>query len=381
VKRTLYKYVINEIWPVFLAGLCVWIVAALATRMLPILDLILNRGVSASHVLGIMLYMLPEVVLFVLPAASLMAVVVAFLRLSGDSEIVALFSSGISLYQLIPPVIVLSAIGFVAALATTTLAVPWGNRSLADLAFQVAEATPDLGIKERVFSEPFDNLHFYVGGFSAREKEMRDVFVVDRRDPTLVSTIVAERGVVVSHPTDRVIVVHFEKGTIFTVDRDLTVPRTIGFKTYDLSIGIKDLFAALSGRKKRPREMSVSELIKQVRKIGEEDPKRNEYLSELIEKATLPFGVFLMGLIGIPLGAQMRLRGRAKGIAVSLGVFLSYYVFMGGMRNVCEAGGIDPLVGLWLPNVFVLAACCYLMKRVAAGRPLVRLRGRTHRGN
>ena len=90
--------------------------------------------------------------------------------------------------------------------------------------------------------------------------------MVDRRDPTLVNTIVAERGAVVSHPTDRVIVVHFEKGTIFTMGKDLAVARTIEFKTYDLRIEIKDLFSALSGRKKKPREMSVSELVEQVRK-------------------------------------------------------------------------------------------------------------------
>jgi lipopolysaccharide export system permease protein len=371
MNRTLFKYVINEIWPVFLAGLSVWIVAALATRVLPILDLILNRGVAWTHFLRIILYMLPEVVLFVLPAASLMAVVVGFLRLSGDSEIVALCASGISIYQLLPPVILFSAIGFFVALATTTIAVPWGTKSMADLAFQVAETAPDLGIKERVFSEPFENLHFYVGGFSAREKEMRDVFVVDRRDPALVNTIVADRGAVVSRPTDQVIVVHFEEGAIFTVGQDLAVARTIEFKTYDLSIGIKDLFATLSSRKKKPSEMSVSELAAQVRKRPEGDPKRNEYLAELVEKLTLPFGVFLMGLTGAPLGAQTRLRGRAKGIAVSLLVFLSYYVFMGGMRNICEAGGMHPMVGLWLPNVFLLAACCYLLKRVASDRPLM----------
>lgn len=370
MKGTLFKYVINEIWPVFLAGLSVWIVAALATRVLPILDLILNRGVAWTHFLRIILYMLPEVVLFVLPAASLMAVVVGFLRLSGDSEIVALCASGISIYQLLPPVILFSVIGFFVALATTTIAVPWGTKSMADLAFQVAETAPDLGIKERVFSEPFENLHFYVGGFSAREKEMRDVFVVDRRDPALVNTIVADRGAVVSRPTDQVIVVHFEEGAIFTVGRDLAVARTIEFKTYDLSIAIKELFSTLSSRKKKPSEMSVSELTAQVRKRPEGDPKRNEYLAELVEKLTLPFGVFLMGLTGAPLGAQTRLRGRAKGIAVSLLVFLSYYVFMGGMRNICEAGGMHPMVGLWLPNVFLLAACCYLLKRVASGRPL-----------
>jgi lipopolysaccharide export system permease protein len=366
VKGTLFKYVINEIWPVFVAGLCVWIVAALATKMLPILDMILNRGVAGSHVLGIVLYMLPEVVLFVLPAASLMAVVVAFLRLSGDSEIIALFSSGISLYQMLPPVILLSAFGFFVALGTTTLAVPWGNRSMADLAYRVAESTPDLGIKERVFCEPFDGLHFYVGGFSSRNREMRNVFVVDRRDPVLVNTIVAERGALVSHPSDRTIIVHFEEGTIFTVGKDLAIVRTIAFKTYDLGIGTKDLFAELSGRKMKPREMSVMELIDRVRK-GHNGDLRNEYLVELIEKVAFPIGVFLMGLTGAPLGAQMRIRGRAKGIAVSLVVFLLYYVFMGGMRNVCEAGGMPPLVGMWLPNVFLLVACCCLMKRVASG--------------
>jgi lipopolysaccharide export LptBFGC system permease protein LptF len=152
--------------------------------------------------------------------------------------------------------------------------------------------------------------------------------------------------------------------------RDLKATRTIEFKTYDLRIETKDIFAALSGRKIKPREMSVSELVEQVRKSGKEDLKRNQYLAELIEKLTLPFGVFLMGLTGAPLGAQMRLRGRSKGIAVSLIVFLLYYVFMGGMRNVCEVGGIDPVVGLWLPNVLLLASCCYLMKRVASGEPL-----------
>jgi lipopolysaccharide export system permease protein len=186
-----------------------------------------------------------------------------------------------------------------------------------------------------------------------------------------VNTIVADRGAVVSRPTDQLIVVHFEEGTIFTVGKDLAVARTIEFKTYDLSISVKDLFSALSGRKKKPGEMSTSELMERVRKGKKGDLRRNEYLIELVEKLTLPFGVFLMGLTGAPLGAQMRLKGRAKGIAVSLLVFLSYYVFMGGMRNICEAGGIHPMVGLWLPNVFLLAACGFLMKRVASGQPLM----------
>jgi len=370
MRLTLHRYIFNEIWPTFLACLFVSIFIILATKMLSITELIVNRGVHVGQVVRMLLYLLPDIIVFALPAACLMAVVVAFLRLSADSEIIALKSSGVSLYQMLPSVVALSLSGLLIALVIGTVLVPWSNRSFKDLIFQIAESNADLGIKERVFCEPFDNVIFYVNSFSTRERVMKDVFVADRREKDVTNTIVAQQGRIIPHPQERIITLHFLNGTIFMVGRNLQSSRTIQFNTYDLNIGLKDIMAALASRKKAPKEMTVGELARQLGKSQKGTQEHNETMIELLEKFSIPLAVFLMGIIGVPLGAQLRARGRSAGIGVSLLVFLIYYMCLAGMKSICESGTIPPTFGIWIPDLFLLISCIYLLRRVAHERSI-----------
>jgi lipopolysaccharide export system permease protein len=320
-------------------------------------------------------YLLPDIIAFALPAVTLIAVVVAFLRLSADNEIVALQSSGVSLYQMLSPVAVLSFFGLLIAVMISVIAVPWGNRSFKNLVFQIAESKADLGIKEHIFCEPFDDVVFYVNSFSGRERLMQDVFVVDRRSKAVTNTIIAEEGRIFLHPREKIITLRFLKGTIFAVGKNLQSARTIVFKTYDLNIGLKDIMAALASRKKDPKEMSIGELRKQLKMKTEKKVKHNEMMIELLERFTIPLAVFFMGIIGAPLGAQMRARGRSEGIGVSLLVFLSYYICLAGMRSVCETGSISPSIGMWFPVLFLFFCCIYLLRLSVRQRSLSILSG------
>ncbi|MCP4682533.1 MAG: LPS export ABC transporter permease LptF [Desulfobacterales bacterium] len=365
MKLTLYKYLINEIWPTFFAALFVVIFIALATRMLSLTELIVMQGVAISQVAAMVVYLLPDMMAFTLPAAGLIAVVVAFLRLSGDSEIIALRACGISLYQMLPPVVLFSFLGFLIATGICVKGVPWGNSSFKELLIKIAESKSDLGIKEHIFSEPFDDVVFYVNEFSPKEKVMGDVFVVDRRDKEVTNTIVAEKAGFFLHPEEKIITLRFQRGTIFVDEKKLRSGRTIEFDAYDLNIGLKDIIAALASRKKRPGEMTAGELIAQMDVTPRGDVKYNKMMIELLEKLSLPLAVFLMGIIGVPLGAQMRIRGRAAGIGLSLVVFIIYYMCLAGVRNICETGILHPAVGVWIPDLFLLLSCAYLLRRVA----------------
>ncbi|MCD6296657.1 MAG: LPS export ABC transporter permease LptF [Deltaproteobacteria bacterium] len=375
MNLTINKYIINEIWPTFLASLFVSVFIILATKMLSITELIVSQGVHLAQVIGMVVYLLPDIIAFALPAATLIAVVVAFLRLSGDNEVVALQSSGVSLYQMLSPVVVLSFFGLLIALMISVIAVPWGNRSFRNLVFQIAESKADLGIKEHVFCEPFDEVVFYVNSFSGRERVMKDVFVVDRRDRAITNTIIAEEGRIFLHLQEKIITLRFLRGTIFAVGKDHKSARTIGFKTYDLNIGLKDIMDALASREKDPKEMSIGELGKQLKTKTEKEAKRNEMMIEFLERFSIPLAVFFMGIIGAPLGAQMRARGRSEGIGVSLVVFFSYYICLAGMRSVCETGFISPSIGMWFPDLFLLFCCIYLLRISARQRSLNILSG------
>jgi len=368
MKVTLYRYIFNEVWPIFLACLFVSVFVIIAGQMVQVTELVVNREVYFGHVVRMILYMLPDIVAFALPAASLMAVLVAFLRLSADNEIIALKSSGISLYQLLAPVVVLSFAGLLASALIVTFAAPWGNRSFKDLLFQIGQSKADLGVKERVFCEPFDHVVFYVSSFSSRDRVMRDVFVVDRRDKEVTNTIIAEKARIESHPQHSIITLRFQKGDILVVDKGSKSARSIKFDTYDLNIGLKDIMASLSERRKRPKELYMSELKKELNGRSRGTPRYNEMMTELWEIFSIPIAVFLMGIIGVPLGAQLREGGRTFGIGISLIVFFIYYMCLAGSRSICEAGIISPKLGVWIPVLFLLCSCLYLLRLSARER-------------
>jgi len=371
-SKILYKYLFYEIWPTLFASLAVFIFIVLAARMLNISEWVVNHGVQLGDVGKMILYLLPGMVLFALPAAILMAVFIAFLRLSGDNEIMALKSSGISLFQMLPPVVTVSLIGFVAALTISTLLVPWGNRSFRDLVFRIAKSKANLGIKERVFSEPFDKVTFYVNSFSSKENMMKDLFLVDRREPSMTTTIVSKSGMIVSDPEGKAIVIHLMDGTAFTMEKKAQAARTIQFSTYDVRIGLDDIMPPDSPRRKSPKEMSLLEMTRFLRAFPEKKTEYHEIAVELMERISIPFAVFLMGMIGAPLGAQIRSGGRSMGIGISMAIFLVYYLFLAGVRGIGETGTLSPFIGMWLPSFFLLVSTLLLLNRVQNEKSLIR---------
>ncbi len=365
------RYITLEIVPTFFTGLLVAVFIIIATRTLSLTEMVVSKGARLSDMAWLVAYLLPDVIAFALPAVVLMAVVTAFLRLSADSEIIALKSSGVSLYQMLPPVVLFAAAASFMSLFVSLVAVPWGNTSFKDLVFRIAESQASLGIQERVFSEPFDDIVFYINDFSREDGSMRDVFVADRRDPETAHTVIADRAFLVSHTRERVINVHFKFGTIFMVDRNGGSARSIDFDTYDINIELKDMMAALDSRKKSPKEMTVGESIEELRNGRPGSAHYNAVMVKLMEKFSISAAVFIMCIIGVPLGAHLKARGRSAGIGLSLFVFMLYYLFFAGARSIGEAGVVHPAAGVWAPVVFLAVCCLIFLMRAARELPLM----------
>ena len=368
--KTLYKYILNEIWPTFLTSLLVFIFVVLAARMVSISEWIVNHGAPPAMVIKLILFLLPNIILLALPAATLMAVFIAFLRLSGDNEILAIKSSGISLYQMLPPVLGASIVAGLLTLFIAMFGSPWGNRTFKDVILKIAQTTAAVGIKERVFSEPFNNITFYVNSLSSQDGTMKDVFLVDRREPENTNTIVAQEGQILLSPKSRTITIHFTNGTIFMVGEDFDAVRTTEFDTYDLNIGLDDIMTNLSSREKAPKELFIKELVDQLKASPKGEVRYNDMIIELMEKFSIPLAVVLMGVIGMPLGAQIKTRSRFHGIVISLVIFLVYYFSLVGVRSLGETGAISPIFGSWLPNILLFVFCWYLLHRAAHERSI-----------
>ena len=97
--KTLRRYLVREIGAAFVAGLAILTFVLLVARILEMVDLVLARGVPATKILALFAYVLPSFLELTIPAALLLAIVVAFGRLTSDGEITAMLAAGIQLWQ------------------------------------------------------------------------------------------------------------------------------------------------------------------------------------------------------------------------------------------------------------------------------------------
>jgi lipopolysaccharide export system permease protein len=82
----------------------------MAGNMIKLADLVVNKGVDLLSVGKLFFYMLPWLFTFTVPISVLTATLLTFGRLSSDNEIIAMRASGISLYKLVFPLIMLGLV-------------------------------------------------------------------------------------------------------------------------------------------------------------------------------------------------------------------------------------------------------------------------------
>ncbi|MDR2386937.1 MAG: LptF/LptG family permease, partial [Deltaproteobacteria bacterium] len=188
--------ILAEIIPSFLVNLLIFSFVLLMARFMSLTDLVLNKGVGATLVLRIFILILPRMLDYSIPMATLLACLTTFLRLSADSELTVLKSSGLSLYQLLTPVV---SFGLVTAILTglfNLYVTPAANTKFRNELLTLAKARADLAIKEQVFVRDFPGLTIYVGQLPTSTTEtMSNVVINDRRSDFENSVIVARSGI------------------------------------------------------------------------------------------------------------------------------------------------------------------------------------------
>ena len=99
------KYIIKEIIPFFLIGNLFFMFLLLMERMVTLADLFFSKNVPLFLLIETIIYLLPSIFYMTIPIAGLLATLIAFSRLSADSELIAMKAIGASNKTLIKPLI------------------------------------------------------------------------------------------------------------------------------------------------------------------------------------------------------------------------------------------------------------------------------------
>ncbi len=264
-NAVIYKYLFKEMVPPFFINVMFFTFVFLLTQILDITNMIVNYKIAVSAVLLMILYSMPYFLVFVIPISVMMTTLLTFLRMSGDNEIVALKAGGISLYELLPPVLLFCLIGCVLTAGMSVYGSPWGSLSLKDLTVEVAASNVNIGLKERTFNDYFKDVMIYVNKINAKDKSLTDVFIEDQRNKNLVVTIVSPRGELFSEPDKPVFHLRLFNGTVSQVDLENRSVNSIHFESYEVNLDLAGTLSTTKGRKKKEMKMSLDELCQYIK--------------------------------------------------------------------------------------------------------------------
>lgn len=336
-------------------------------KLLKIIDLIVNYRAGLFSVGMIVMYVLPQFLMFILPMAVMMSVLLTLMRMNGDQEIVALKAGGISVYRLVAPVMLFCLIGCLFTFAMTLYGKPWSKRAVKQETYRLAVSSFDAALKERSFIGNFDGLMLYISQVDTRNREIEDVFIEDSRNADLIVTIVAPRGKIVRESDSSVVRLRLYDGGIHQANPKSKAASHVKFSTYDLKLDLKEMIGPPRKRKKED-EMYLPELISYIQAFEQRQKRYYKALNELNIKFSIPIASLALGLIAIPLGIQLRSARKSAGLGMGIAVFLSYYVLMTLGLVLGEKGILHPLIGLWFPNLLAGGAGIFLLNRTAKER-------------
>jgi lipopolysaccharide export system permease protein len=367
------RYLLKEILVPTGIGMGIFTFIFLVSKLLRVTEMVVDKGIPVGYAIELFLCLIPAFLVFVFPMAFLLGILAALARLSADNEIIALKTSGVGLYRLSPPVILLSVITFIFTSFLVFYAVPWGSKNFQETLFRVAGTKAKLDVKERVFNSTFGDLIIYVNKVSPGGKVLRGIMIYDERDSQMNSTIVARRGYLAPNPQDQKLVLHLFDGSIHFQETTEEAYRIINFNAYQFTIFLKD---EIEKARKRARvrmlekEMSIGDLRKKIKRLKAAGRNVRPQLVELHFKFAIPFGAFIFGLVGLPLGMQRTRSGRSWGFVLCAFVFLLYYVLYCLGKDLGASGIISPLLAAWLPNIILGALGVYLLVKTARESPI-----------
>ncbi|MDY6987980.1 MAG: LPS export ABC transporter permease LptF [Thermodesulfobacteriota bacterium] len=361
INSIINRYIFREMMPPFFISLVLFTFLFLMAEILDVTELVVNHGVNVSSVFLLLLCSVPSLLVFVFPMSTMMGVLLAFLRMSNDNEIIAMKGGGFSLYRLLPPVFVFCFIGFLATAFMSIYGSPWGRLSFKALLLKTATSNIHVGLKERTFNDSFQDVMVYVSKIDGREKTLTDVFIEDRQTSGIVSTVVAPKGKFFSDPESNQFQLTLFNGMINNVNEQDNTVHFLSFDTYDFNLKLAHVLSAKKHGRKSRKEMSLAELRQSLDQTGKNTPRYKAILMEYHKRFSIPVACFVLGLIAVPLGIHSRLTKRSFGMVLGLFFFLIYYILLSAGWVVSESGICPPVIGIWGPNLVIGAVGLYLL--------------------
>ena len=338
-----------------------FLVLLLVFTLFELLGDILRNQTPALVVAAYLLNVAPYLLYSVAPLIMLLAVLITFGLMSRSNEITAMKATGTSVYRIVTPVLLASAVLAAGLFFADQFYLPHTNKRQEALhnLIKGKPAQTYLRPDRRWIFGQHNDIYYYQ--FFDADRDQFANLTVFRLDPTNFSIserIHAERA----HWAESMERWIYEQGWQRTLHRAAIA----GYRTFDVST-FPELSEAPSYFKKEVKqysEMNYEELRRYIRDLQQSGFDVVRLRVQLNKKLSYPLITLIMAVIAVPFSLSAAKKGAITGVAVAVGIAVVYTVVSRLFEAMGDISQLPPALAAWSPDLIFALAGGYLILRI-----------------
>jgi lipopolysaccharide export system permease protein len=349
--RILRNYFIKEfIGPLFLA-LGVLTFVMILGNLIKIAEMVINKGVDIYSVSKLFVFMIPYLLTYTLPIAALTAVLLSLGRLSSDNEIIAIKASGINIFRLIVPLLIVGTMLSLLLVFFNDRVIPYAHFASRRTLMEVGVKNPTAALEPGVFINSFEKYVLFI--YRIEDNKLYNVRIYEPQEGKPTRTIVAKRGEFIAIPEKSMIKLKLIDGTADEPDpENMTNFYKLNFKTYFISLNLAQAQKS-DNIDKKPKDMTIKELLNEAKNLKEKGIDPTPLITEIHAKISMAFSCLAFILLGSSLAIITRRREKAINFGFTFVIVGVYYILFISAETLSLQGFINPAIAMWLPNIIL----------------------------
>jgi lipopolysaccharide export system permease protein len=356
IGRILDRYMASEFLLYFTFGSSLVVLFLMVNAILfEMLKFVIEKQVPFPIFMKILFYQLPSYAVVAFPMATLFATLISISRMSKDSEIDVMRTSGISVMRLLAPMLAMGILVSAISMGMIQKIVPWSNGRSAQLwrQFYMSDVMKQ-PVADQVFKGIGDK-QFFIKEIDPAHGALRGIAIYDSSDGDFPTVTTAPAG------SWNQKYITLRNGAIHHFKRNGIIDYEVEFS--ELKLNIERELEQIFGEQKSPQEMTFGELRNKITLFKKSGIDTKSWETDLQFKMSIPVASFICVLVGVPLSIRTGRSGMMMGIVACVTLILLYWVGTIVSTALGHQGVLPPAVAAWSLNAIFLVVGVALISR------------------
>jgi lipopolysaccharide export system permease protein len=351
------RYFLREVTPPLFIGTIFFTFIFVLEVLSRVVRMVIESEVPILMAIEFFAYMMPFNLAITIPMAVLMACIMAYGRLSGDNEIVAMKASGFSPWIIYTPIFIFGILMFFFMLFFNQVVLSESNFRYRAMHIYISKVKPSVAIEPYQFQD-LPGTEKTVSATDIDKGNLVNVTIFDEvLSPSTRAVITARRGVWSNNrPNSPVVTLILYDGLIQEIEKN--DPATVNYTPFEsLIVNVDRKIDENLGTHRRGLREIPSWEIKE--RIAEKRARNQDVSNEIIEyqkKFSIPAACLIFVLLGSSLGTFSRRSGKGIGFVISVIIIFVYYILMTTGEILGRLERFPPELVIWVPNIVLGAA-------------------------